>query len=131
MSGVAERQEMEKQEVDQVAKGKVWTGQDALENGLVDELGSFEDSIRVAAELAGLEEGEYGQKLIEVSLSPTEQLIMDFLAVSKKTGFDVEALVSTPSALESFANSLQGLLASLTKFNDPKGLYSHCFCEIE
>ena len=131
ISGVADRREMEKQDVDLVAQGQVWTGQDALENGLVDELGSFEDSVRIAAELAGLEEGEYGQKLIEVSLSPTEQLIMDFLAVSKKTGFDVEALVSAPSALESFANSLQGLLASLTKFNDPKGLYSHCFCEIE
>jgi protease-4 len=131
ISGVADRREMDIKDVDQVAQGQVWTGQDALLNGLVDELGNFEDSVRIAAELAGLEEGEYGQKLIEVSLSSTEQLIMDFLAVSKKTGFDVEALVSAPSALETFANSLQGLLASLTKFNDPKGLYSHCFCEIE
>ena len=130
ISGVADRRAMEKQAVDRVGQGQVWTGQDALEKGLIDELGTFEDSVRVAAELAGLEEGEYGQKLIEVSLSPTEQLIMDFLAVTKRTGFDVEALVSTPSALESFANNLQGLLASLTKFNDPKGLYSHCFCEI-
>ena len=130
ISGVAELRAMEKQAVDRVGQGQVWTGQDALENGLIDELGTFEDSVRVAAELAGLEEGEYGQKLIEVNLSPTEQLIMDFLAVTKRTGFDVEALVSTPSALESFANNLQGLLASLTKFNDPKGLYSHCFCEI-
>jgi len=131
ISGVAERRAMEKQAVDRVAQGQVWTGQDALEHGLIDELGSFEDSVRVAAELAGLEEGEYGQKLIEVKLSPTQQLIMDFLAVTKRTGFDIAALVSAPSALESFANNLQGLLASLTKFNDPKGLYSHCFCEID
>jgi len=131
ISGVAERRAMDKQAVDRVAQGQVWTGQDALEKGLIDELGTFEDSVRVAAELAGLEEGEYGQKLIEVSLSPTEQLIMEFLAVTKRTGFDVAALVSTPSALESFANNLQELLASLTKFNDPKGLYSHCFCEID
>jgi protease-4 len=131
ISGVAERRAMDKQAVDRVAQGQVWTGQDALEHGLIDELGSFEDSIRVAAELAGLEEGEYGQKLIEVKLSPTQQLIMDFLAVTKRTGFDVTALVSAPSALESFANNLQELLASLTKFNDPKGLYSHCFCEID
>ena len=34
--------------------------------GLVDELGSFEDSVRIAAELAGLAEGEYGQTLIVV-----------------------------------------------------------------
>ncbi len=130
ISGVAERRSMEKQAVDQVAQGQVWSGQDALANGLIDELGTFEDSVRLAAELAGLEEGEYGQKLIEVSLSPTQQLVMDFLAVAKNTGFDVAALIHGPSALESFANRLQGLLASLTDFNDPKGIYSHCFCEI-
>ena len=131
ISGVADRREMEKQDVDQVAQGQVWTGQDALENGLVDELGSFEDSVRIAAELAGLEEGEYGQKLIELSLSPTQQLIMDFLAVTKTTGFEIDVLISAPTALESFASSLQELLAVLTQFNDPKGLYSHCFCEID
>ena len=131
ISGVAERRSMEKQAVDDVAQGQVWSGQDALANGLIDELGTFEDSVRVAAELAGLEDGEYGQKLIEVSLSPTEQLVMDFLAVTHKTGFDVAAIVSKPSALESFANNLQSLLAGLTKFNDPKGVYSHCFCEID
>jgi len=131
ISGVAERRSMEKQAVDRVAQGQVWTGQDALEHGLIDELGSFEDSVRIAAELAGLEDGEYGQKLIEVRLSSTQQLIMDFLAVARSTGFDVAALVSAPSALESFANNLQGLLSSLTKFNDPKGIYSHCFCEID
>jgi protease-4 len=100
-------------------------------HGLIDELGTFEDSVRVAAELAGLEEGEYGQKLIELSLSSTQQLVMDFLALTKTTGFDIDVLVSAPTALESFANSLQELLAGLTQFNDPKGLYSHCFCEID
>jgi len=44
ISGVAERRAMEKQAVDRVAQGQVWTGQDALEHGLIDELGSFEDS---------------------------------------------------------------------------------------
>jgi protease-4 len=131
ISGVAERRAMEKDVVDGVAQGQVWTGQDALVHGLIDELGTFEDSVRVAAELAGLEEGEYGQKLIELSLSSTQQLVMDFLALTKTTGFDIDVLVSAPTALESFANSLQELLAGLTQFNDPKGLYSHCFCEID
>ena len=83
------------------------------------------------AELVGLDEGDYGQKLIEVSLSPTQQLVMDFLAVTQKAGLDVGALVSTPTALDSFANGLQRLLAGLSQFNDPKGAYSHCFCEID
>lgn len=131
ISGVADRRAMEKSVVDGVAQGQVWTGQDALEHGLIDELGTFEDSIRIAAELAGLKEGEYGQKLIEVKLSPTQQLIMDFLAITKRAGFDVATLVSAPTAFDSFANGLQRLLSGLSQFNDPKGLYSHCFCEIE
>ncbi len=41
-------------EVDAIAQGRVWTGKEALENGLVDELGSLDDAIDGAAELAGL-----------------------------------------------------------------------------
>ncbi|MCK4561752.1 MAG: signal peptide peptidase SppA [Flavobacteriaceae bacterium] len=42
-------------EVDSIAQGRVWTGKEALENGLVDELGSLEDAINIAADLAGVE----------------------------------------------------------------------------
>jgi protease-4 len=131
ISGVADLRDMEKNDVDSVAQGQVWTGQDAFERGLIDELGTYEDAIRVAAELAGLEDDAYGQKLIEIDLSPTEQMILDFLAVSKSGGLDMAALLRGPSALESFANKLQQVLAGLSQFNDPKGVYSHCFCEID
>lgn len=131
ISGVADQRTMEKDFVDSVAQGQVWTGQDALQHGLIDALGTYEDSVRAAAELAGLGEGEYGQKLIETALSPTEQMVLDFLALSQSIGFDVNTLVTGPSALESFASRLQELLAGLADFNDPKGIYSHCFCEID
>ncbi len=131
ISGVADQRGMEKDFVDSVAQGQIWTGQDALEHGLVDTLGTFEDSVRAAAELAGLEEGDYGRKLIEISLSPTEQMVLDLLAVSSSAGLNIEALVRGRSALESFANRLEALLAGLSQFNDPKGVYSHCFCEID
>jgi len=131
ISDVAEQRDMEKDIVDSVAQGQVWTGQDALEHGLIDALGTYEDSIRAAAELAGLAEGDYGQKLIETQLTPTEQMVLEFFALAERTGFDVEALVNGPSALESFASRLEALLAGLSQFNDPKGVYSHCFCEID
>ena len=41
--------------VDSIAQGRVWTGADALELGLVDVLGGLEDAIDIAAEKAGLE----------------------------------------------------------------------------
>ncbi|MBW2464567.1 MAG: signal peptide peptidase SppA [Deltaproteobacteria bacterium] len=43
--------------VDAVARGRVWTGRQALEHGLVDELGGFEVALNAARELSGLEAG--------------------------------------------------------------------------
>ena len=131
ISGVAELRDMDKQAVDLIGQGQVWTGVDALENGLIDELGSFEDAIRAAAELAELEEGEYGKKQIKIELSPSEQMVLDFLALAKGVGIDPASLVGKPTIIQSFANRLQKLLAQVTQFNDPKGVYLHCFCEID
>ena len=131
ITDVAEQRDMEKDFVDSVAQGQVWTGQDALKHGLIDALGTYEDSIRAAAELAGLDEGDYGQKLIKIKLSPTEQMVLEFFALTERTGFDISALVNRPSALETFANRLEALLSGLSQFNDPKGVYAHCFCELD
>ena len=42
--------------VDAVARGRIWTGADALERGLIDELGGFRTAVRRAKVLAGLDE---------------------------------------------------------------------------
>ncbi len=131
ISGVADRRAMDKQRVDEIAQGQVWTGSEALAFGLVDELGTIEDAVRAAADVVGLEEGKYGQVLIETGLSPTEQMVLDFLALSKSFGFDMTKLAREPGVLATFSNNLQKLLQSVTRFNDPKGVYSHCFCEID
>ncbi len=131
ISGVADQREMEKDFVDSVAQGQIWTGSDALGHGLVDALGTFDDAIRAAAQLAGLDEGSYGRKRIESELSPTEQMVLDLLALSQSAGLDLGAFVTERSALDVFASKLHQLLAHLTLFNDPKGIYSHCFCEID
>jgi len=39
-------------QVDSIGQGRVWTGTEALQNGLIDDLGSLEDAVKVAAELA-------------------------------------------------------------------------------
>ncbi len=53
---VANGRNMTIAQVDSLAQGRVWTGKEALENGLVDELGSLEDAIKIAADLAELED---------------------------------------------------------------------------
>jgi len=39
-------------QVDSIAQGRVWTGEQGLKNGLVDTLGNLEDAVKIAAELA-------------------------------------------------------------------------------
>jgi protease-4 len=53
---VAEGRKLSVEAVDEVARGRVWTGSDALERGLVDELGGLRTAVRRAKVLAGLDE---------------------------------------------------------------------------
>ncbi len=55
VEAVAQARNMKSSRVRQLADGRIFTGRQALEAGLVDELGSYQDAIRVAAELAGIE----------------------------------------------------------------------------
>jgi protease-4 len=52
---VAKGRDMTFEEVNEIAQGRVWTGKEAVENGLVDDLGNLEDAIRAAAEIAEVE----------------------------------------------------------------------------
>ena len=49
---VATGRKMTFAQVDSIAQGRVWTGTEALQNGLIDDIGSLEDAVKVAAELA-------------------------------------------------------------------------------
>lgn len=53
---VAEGRNMTPDQVDEVARGRVWTGTDALDLGLVDELGGLDAAITYAAEMAKVED---------------------------------------------------------------------------
>ncbi|MGI3784627.1 MAG: signal peptide peptidase SppA [Janthinobacterium lividum] len=55
-SRVAEGRGLTREAVEQVARGRVWTGADAAEVGLVDELGGLRDAVRIARERADLPE---------------------------------------------------------------------------
>lgn len=52
----AEGRHMNTDAIDAIAQGRVWTGRDAKEIGLVDKLGNISDAISLAAEMSGLED---------------------------------------------------------------------------
>ena len=56
ISHVAEGRGMTKEEVDEIGQGRVWSGENAKEIGLIDEFGGLQSAIELAAEMAGLEE---------------------------------------------------------------------------
>ena len=127
---VAESRELDVEFVDEIGQGQVWIGADALDNGLVDDLGGLDDAIAAAAELAELDEDEYGTKLIEQKLSPGEQMIIDLLGTISTLGFDISGWSGQRTLVDEFADDLADRAGRMLRFNDPKGMYSHCFCDI-
>jgi len=53
---VAESRGMEKENVLKIADGSIFTGRQAKELGLVDELGNLQDAIKIAGEMVGIED---------------------------------------------------------------------------
>jgi len=54
IKAVAEGRKMLPEDVKKIADGRIFTGEQALEVGLIDELGTLEDTFKVAAKLAGI-----------------------------------------------------------------------------
>lgn len=129
ISNVAVHRQMDKDAVDHIAQGQVWTGKEALENGLIDEIGNLDAAIAAAAELAELD--EYGEKYFEKEMSPGEQLLVDILGGAKHAGIDIDAFVMRQPAVERLARLVDKALQPLLQFNDPKGIYALCFCVVE
>lgn len=77
LSRVSEGRKMPKDKVNFIARGRVWTGTDALKIGLVDELGGLKDAIAYAAKEAGIKDTKvlyYPQRKMDKFLDLIEQL---------------------------------------------------------
>ena len=112
-----------------IAQGRIWTGQQALERGLVDQLGGLNEAIAAAAELAGIE--EYSITYPSRILSPQEQFFQDisqnFSASMSKIGFSK----FTSSLVNSEMMTVVSPLKHLSEFNDPRGVYLRCdYCDL-
>ncbi|WP_084059505.1 signal peptide peptidase SppA [Cellulophaga tyrosinoxydans] len=82
LSRVAQGRNMTVAEVDSVAQGRVWSGVDAKNLGLVDEIGGLDDAIKAAAEIAGIK--NYGINSYPKYKSGFERFMEDFGGASSK-----------------------------------------------
>ncbi len=74
----AEGRGMEQDSIKAIAGGRVWTGSDAINIGLVDELGGLNTALAKAAELAGIADGKYYRKVYPEAKSSLETFLEMF-----------------------------------------------------
>lgn len=129
ISLVAENRDMSVDTVDKVAQGRVWTGQDAQKYGLVDKLGDFDDAVKLAAQLANLD--NYNLYWVEEPLSPAQQFVQDLFA-QVRTSLGLDFATMLPEALQPAAKQLSADASLMSSFNDPKGYYAFCLpCQVQ
>lgn len=121
------------EEIDRVARGRVWSGAQAEQFGLVDELGGLHDAIVEAARRANLGSGEYALHYVEKQLTPFEKIIVD--ATNNAAARALAAQLGLPGRMleQPVAQELRRglrLLESPPEGGKPFKTVAHCFCEL-
>lgn len=135
LARVGKARKMSRDDVDRIARGRVWSGADAKERGLVDKLGGLPDAIASAAARAKLGK-EYQVTYVEKERTLKEKLLADLSAratrVAASFGY---TLAPAPEPAAGAGAALLRAVAeeadALSVWNDPRGVYARCFCELK
>jgi protease-4 len=125
---VGEGRKKSVEEVDKIAQGRVWAGVDAERVGLVDHLGGLKDATDAAAKLAELG-SNYGVDYVEPELSLREELLMQLRSELGQGLGRLAGLFAPRTGIERALDPLLERARSIAELNDPRGLYSYCWCE--
>ena len=126
---VAEHRERPVEEIDASAHGRVWTGSDALDRGLVDRLGTLAEATESAAELAGLDPDTYMLDYVEPELGFAERLVLSLTAEVLAGADRLVDLPRWPATVTQALESTLEPMAFIDRLNDPRGIYAYCFCD--
>ena len=127
---VSKHRNIPKDTVRTVAEGQIWTGAEALDNGLIDALGGFNDALNEIEALTNLSETEYGLIYLQQEISPTESLAISFLNTLHSLDITFLKPSSMSPAFDYLNSQIEQFMLPWMRFNDPKGLYAYCFCEL-
>ena len=128
LARVSEARSMPRDEVDKIARGRVWSGKDALERRLVDKMGGLREAIASAAERAKLPK-DHRVWWVEEERNFAERLLSRIM----KGGARIAALVGVqigthePPTPTAALRALQAQVADaerLLRLNDPQGVYA-------
>ena len=129
ISKVADNRGVTNEEIDKIARGKVWIGSKALEIGLIDEIGGIDRAIELAAQLAEIGDEEYGVKRI----NRDSNLDSFFGVMMAKITFSIAHLTGLDFFYQKndLINEIEQSFDELSMMNDPNGIYMKCFCELD
>lgn len=113
---VAEGRKLTPGRVEEIAQGRVWSGTDAKNVGLVDEIGGLDAAIAFAADKAGLT-GNY--KLVEY---PRHKELVE--AIQELLEQNTPRLARSAGLGAQLATRIEAEVKTLRAFNDPAGIYA-------
>lgn len=119
---VSDGRDLPMDEVRTIAEGRVWSAEEALENGLVDALGSLDDAIEAAAARADLE--DYSVDYVEPALTPAELLVQQLTEHMGRLGWVPAS--STVAAVTSLVRPFTDAAAEIAALQDPRHIYLRC-----
>ncbi|EPK7283822.1 signal peptide peptidase SppA [Citrobacter farmeri] len=120
---VAQARKSTPEQIDKIAQGHVWTGQDAKANGLVDSLGDFDDAVAKAAELAKLKSWHIDYYQDEPTFF---DMVVDGMSGSVRAMLPQAIQAMLPAPLASAASAVKAEGDKLAAFNDPQNRYAFC-----
>ncbi|EGJ2443229.1 signal peptide peptidase SppA [Salmonella enterica] len=120
---VADARKRTPEQIDKIAQGHVWTGEDAKANGLVDSLGDFDDAVAKAAELAKLKQWHLDYYQDEPTVL---DMVMESMTGSVRAMLPEAIQAMLPAPLVSAANTVKAEGDKLAAFNDPQNRYAFC-----
>lgn len=127
ISLVAKGRNLDKTQVDNIAQGRVWLGEEALKHKLVDQLGDFNTAVEIASEkMKSKEKGLADDQIGFLWLSEEQDRGLLSLLAQKRSS--VVQYLLRAVGVDHFVESKQmrQQLGLLTEFTDPKGQYLYC-----
>lgn len=126
---VASARRQTPEQIDAIAQGRVWSGSQAKDRGLVDKLGGLDDAIAAAAARAKLGK-DFSVRYVEREMSTWERLALSFsnsnalVRIARYAGFTLPPGMFTNADVSQLAGVVESLRGKRY------GAFAQCFCDL-
>ncbi len=130
LAHVAQARKSTPDQINEIAQGRVWTGKQARERGLVDDLGGLEAAVHAAAEMAKLGEG-YRSSYIEAEPKGWNRILASLPSATVRSAIaDAGAQLLAGTLAREASIPLRRDLSWLAAAPGGIGAYAYCFCQV-